>query len=548
MKKIIPLMVAVLLVVGTVRAMGRVVTEEVTSKISAVTVYSDRALVTRAAHLNLQPGTYKLYFKGLAQGILTDSVYATGKGNARAKILGIDIERNFLEKPRQEKTKQLTDQIQGLKDEDRVLQDAIAVLASQDEFLKSIRVQMPEDISKNMLIQKPKITDWQAILKFLDTNLRKNAQGRLNAQIKRRQLAAKIAALEKELNTLRRREVLEDKSVVVTAELNRAGELDLELSYVIRGARWYPLYDVRGQMASRQAELTYYGVISQKTGEDWKDVTLTLSTARPALGARRPEPTPWYLIIYTLPKMQKMRMEKAGSGFLALDAKEERVYEGNLHAKKVEHFVTNVEERGVSVVFNVKKKESILSDNTPHKTTIAVKELPFSGLEYSSVPRLSSYAYLKAVVTNDTDYPFLAGKVNVFSGTDYIGTSRIDTVAPQEACDLFLGIDEGIKVKRELVSKKTTSSGRKESKTIYAYRIEIENYKKEKETITVIDQIPVSQDDRIKVKLLAMSEEPAEEIEQGIIKWKFDLLPKGKKVITFSFSVEYPQGAIVRGL
>ncbi|HEA46967.1 MAG TPA: mucoidy inhibitor MuiA family protein, partial [bacterium] len=204
-------------------------------------------------------------------------------------------------------------------------------------------------------------------------------------------------------------------------------------------------------------------------------------------------------------------------------------------------------ERGVSVVFNIKKRENILSDNTPHKTTIDVKRLSLAELEYSSVPRLSPYAYLKATIINDTDYPLLAGKVNVFSEADYIGTSRIDTVAPQEECELFLGIDEGIKVKRELISKKTKSSGRKKE-TTYAYKIEIENYKREKETITIIDQIPVSQDSRIKVKLLETSDKPTEEIEQGIIKWRFSLLPKEKKEITFSFSIEYPRGVRIQGL
>ena len=552
MKKIIPLILVVLLSAGVEIVMGSPAVQEVSSKISAVTVYSDRALVTRTDRLTLQPGKYELLFKDLPAGILEDSIYATGKGSALAKILGLDIKRTFLEKPRGEKIKKLEKEIQGLQDQDKALRNKIEISKTQDEFLKSIKVQMPEDISKKMLIQKPAVTDWQAILKFLNTNLTKNAQSRLDAEVKRRKLKVKIVRLEKELRKIRGHRALEEKSVLVTVEVTRMGILDLELSYVILGARWHPLYDVRGQVASKEVELTYCGVVSQKTGEDWENVDLTLSTARPVVGARHPEPSPWYLRIYE-PIRRKAKLYE----------KEEKLLASGLDLKKAvdeyafvikggaitiaKPMISEVEERGISVVFNIKRRESIPSDGTPHKTTIDVKRLSLAELEYSSIPRLSPYAYLKATIINDTDYPLLAGKVNVFSGADYIGTSRIDTIAPQEECELFLGVDEGIKVKRELISKKTKSSGKKQE-TTYAYKIEVENYKKEKETITIIDQIPVSQDSRIKVKLLEMSEEPTEEIEQGIIKWRFNLLPKGKKEISFSFSIEYPRGVRIQGL
>ena len=555
MKKIIPLILVVLLSAGVEIVMGSPAVQEVSSKISAVTVYSDRALVTRTTRLTLQPGKYELLFKDLPAGILEDSIYATGKGSARARILGLDIKRTFLEKPRGEKIKKLEEEIQGLKDQDKALQDKNKILKSQDEFLKSIKVQMPEDISKKMLIQKPTVSDWQAILKFLNTNLTKNAQERLNAEVKRRKLKVKIKRLEKELRKIRGCRALEEKSVLVAAEVTRMGILDLELSYVILGARWHPLYDARGQVASKEVELTYYGVVSQKTGEDWEDVNLTLSTARPVVGARHPEPSPWYLRIYEpiRPKAirkEKLEMRKKGAAWADLAAETTAVgmayiTEGEVVVAKP--LISRIEERGVSVVFNIKKKESIPSDGTPHKTTIDVKRLSLAELEYSSVPRLSPYAYLKATIINDTDYPLLAGKVNVFSEADYIGISRIDTIAPQEEYELFLGVDEGIKVKRELISKKTKSSGKKKE-TTYAYKIEVENYKKGKETITIIDQIPVSQDSRIKVKLLEMSDEPTEEIEQGIIKWRFDLLPKEKKELNFSFSIEYPRGVRIQGL
>ena len=75
--------------------------------------------------------------------------------------------------------------------------------------------------------------------------------------------------------------------------MSAAGELELELSYVVTGAGWQPLYDVRS--SDKDVEVTYLAQVAQNTGEDWPAVSLTLSTARPSLALVLPELDPWYL-------------------------------------------------------------------------------------------------------------------------------------------------------------------------------------------------------------------------------------------------------------
>ncbi|WP_320064857.1 DUF4139 domain-containing protein [Micromonospora sp. RTGN7] len=41
--------------------------------------------------------------------------------------------------------------------------------------------------------------------------------------------------------------------------------------------------------------MTWFGLVSQDTGEDWPECVLQLSTARPAAAAGVPELSPWYL-------------------------------------------------------------------------------------------------------------------------------------------------------------------------------------------------------------------------------------------------------------
>ena len=65
--------------------------------------------------------------------------------------------------------------------------------------------------------------------------------------------------------------------------------------YVVPGAGWRPAYDTRGDVAKKEIELTYFGMVIQQTGEPWEDVELSLSTARPSLGASMPEIQPVFL-------------------------------------------------------------------------------------------------------------------------------------------------------------------------------------------------------------------------------------------------------------
>lgn len=532
MKKLLFCVLGILVVVIGVKGVEAAQVIEADAKITAVTVYHrDRALVTRSVKLNLKPGSYDVVFSHLPEAVMDDSLRSSGKGTATVRLLGLKTKRVFMEKTPQDKVRRMEEKLQDLKDSDGALIDKIEAIKLQQKFLQSIEVYSADRISKEIVTKEPQIEEWKGMLEFLGEGLKGAAAERRELGIARRGLKDKIRVIEKELNQIRAGHRHEEKSVAVAIEVREAGTLNLDLFYVVPGASWIPIYDARAFKKTKEVELTYYGQVRQKTGEDWEGVRLTLSTARPAVGARMPEIRPWHL--RPLEVMREVPWEgitKSGR------AREE------MKAEKKADIVTALPvEVGTSVNFEIRRKESIPADNQPHKTTISREILP-ANFEYVTTPKLFPYAYLKAFLANEADYPFLAGRVKVFMGENFVGTSRLDTIASGEKFDLDLGIDEGIKVKREEIKEKAGTSflGRKVQKR-YAYRLEIENYKKGIEKITVIDQIPVSKDEKIKVNLVNLSEKPAEETEQGILKWKFELKPGQKKVIEFEFLVEYPK-------
>jgi uncharacterized protein (TIGR02231 family) len=138
------------------------------------------------------------------------------------------------------------------------------------------------------------------------------------------------------------------------------------------------------------------------------------------------------------------------------------------------------EEKGIAVIYKLSSKVSVKSDKSEHKFPVSSQFLS-AEFEYSSYPRVSPFAYLGSRVTNSKGLQLLAGRVNIFLEGDFVGFSGIGNIAPSEEFDLYLGIDENVKVKRELLEKKvdeTLIAGipSRTKKTTFRYKLTVENY------------------------------------------------------------------------
>ncbi len=165
-------------------------------------------------------------------------------------------------------------------------------------------------------------------------------------------------------------------------------------------------------------------------------------------------------------------------------------------------------------------------------------------------------AYLGTRVTNAKDLQLLAGRVNIFLEGDFVGTSSIDNIGPGEEFDLYLGADENVKVKREQIEKKvdeTLIAGipSPTKRTSFKYKLTVESYKSKKINVNLFEAMPVSEDDRIKVKIEKASLEPKEKDwkdRKGVWLWDLELEPRQKREIIYSYIIEHPRDMQVEGL
>jgi uncharacterized protein (TIGR02231 family) len=191
---------------------------------------------------------------------------------------------------------------------------------------------------------------------------------------------------------------------------------------------------------------------------------------------------------------------------------------------------------------------TIPPDGASHKVTVARFSLE-PEFDYVSAPRLVEAVYRRAKVVNASAYTFLAGQANLFLGEEFIGTTKLDLIPPQGEIELYLGVDDRIRVERELKRRemdKRLIGGKKRFN--FGYEIELENLLATQAKITLHDQIPVPRHEEVKVKLESVDPKPSEHSELNLLDWELSLAPKEKKTVRFDFSVECPQEMDLLGL
>ncbi len=553
---VVPLLAAAaLLVISSGPASPNPGDSRVSSRIVRATVYTDRGMVTREAKADVTPGLRQITLGGLSPLLQDQSVRVSAAGSAQAKILEVRVDRVFLDTVSAARIKPLLQARKSLNDEIRVLNDRLAVLTHQRDFLNKITIASQESIARELRTQKPSAEDWGKLLGFFDAEFSKLDAESRQIEDKRTTLQQKLEAVEKELASAGGNPEKTEKLITIAFDVQRGGSLAIEASYLISQAGWTPTYDIRVSSADTVVELTYSAFVRQNTGEDWKDIGLTLSTSQPSLGGAPPELQPWYVSVLERPKgVMEGALTMTEEAPAAKDAarmmrKDRPIPAGAAAPAPVAYNTAEVRESLTSASFPIAGASTVPADNADHRVTVMIAPLGGS-FSHSAVPKLQAEAFFKAALHNSTDYPFLPGPMSVYVDNGFVSTSRLPAVMPGEKFDAFLGADNGVHIERKLLNRVTDISGlfSKTRKTRYEILIIAENRKKKAQTLSLRENVPVSQDERVKVEIILPRPEEATPDAGGIITWQLRLAPGERKEVRVQYSIEAPVDLTVGGM
>ena len=529
------------------------VRKTVETEVVAVTVYTHQALVIRRGVVLLTGQERELEITQLPLTIETESVRVRGTGEVAVRLVGVSTARVFSTEPSAERLIYLTRQIQQLEAESNLLQAQIDALALQSRFIEGLREKTEEPFAQSLSRKNLSLSETLDFLNFLGSQYSEYAISTGEYKIQQQELDNQLQALRQQCQQIQTPHPRETFSLKLAIESAGAGEFELEVSYLVSRASWTPLYDLRVNTSSNCINLDYLAEVTQSTGEDWMDVSLTLSTAKPGLGMA-PKLEPWYIDVLRPAEFLQMRRlapiqaasvaMPAGAAVDSPTAETEQPEENLVAAQTV---VAEVFREGSTATFKLSSGGNIPSDGAPHKTTIFNDDFPCS-FEYVAVPRSLSFAYLQANVKNTANGAMLPGKANIFRDNTFVGITQLENVAPGQEFALNLGIDEGLKIERDLierhVDKKLIGNNRRMT---YGYRIVITNLQNQETNLKLTEQLPISRNEQIKVRF-SRSNPQIQLSDMGILEWTLTLPPQGKREIYYQFIVEHASELTVVGL
>lgn len=261
--------------------------QTVTSKIEKVTVFASGAQVNRKTKFTIPQGRTELVFAGISPNIDKQSIQVKGDGNFT--ILSVIHQTNYLnEQKRREETIGLENQKEYLKQKLTFEKSMLTVFKNEENMLAknqsiggSNNGVKTLDLKEAVDFQRNRLTE--VLLKQIEID--KNIQ-KLDSTIKK---------LDNQLKALNQRKDFATSEILVTVLSKEFANASFEISYFVKDAGWFANYDLRVKDISNPIDLTFKANVFQSSGEDWKDVKLTISNGNPTESGVAPTLQAWYL-------------------------------------------------------------------------------------------------------------------------------------------------------------------------------------------------------------------------------------------------------------
>lgn len=512
--------------------------------VDSVVVFPDRARVTRVASTRCENGMARARFERLPVSL--DARTLRGEVREPAELIGVTSETINEEQAAEPRARELTAELHKVQAEIRDKEARQNATAAELEDLTAFAGVLGATVAEEMRNPNPATAVWS---KSIDGLVGRRAA----LDDRRRKLAAALRALRREEDRVRRelgalqagadQAPRATRAATVAIGCRTLGQVTASLSYVVPGATWQPEYDLdfsprtRGsKVGAGTARLTVGAVVRQTTGEDWRGVHLSVSTARPKLGAEAPRPAP-LLVDGTEQKREKVLIQ-------AQERREQiETGRGTSDGSPAAASAT-VDDKGNAFVLTLPHRVNVLADGRPVWAPVDVAETQASA-KLVTVPKLDEHVYQVVTLKNPAAYPLLEGRMRSYRAGSYVGDATTRYRGVGEPMEVSLGIDGELKVERKLVDDRAKdaallSSTKRLTRTV---RIVVKNQAASAETVEVRENIPVSQIDDVKVEVVGKQTTSGYNLDapRGFVTWSLALKSGEEKSVDLAYVVALPE-------
>lgn len=531
--------------------------ERLPTRITEVTVYADRARVQRRAPIAPGEAVRRFAIEGLPGWIDEGSVRAQLAPPQVGQIVDVEVRSTFLARAGDDEVRRAEARVREVADEIAALDDERAVLDAQARQIEAIRVFSMEKLPKDAAVRDVKVGSYAEAVDFVTESLRRNARARRELERKRRDLAPELAARQRTLAELQEKAPLEQRTVLVTVS-GTGSPAQLELTYLVPGATWEPVTELRARPGAESVSLASFGVVTQTTGESWEGASIRLSTQRPGATLKIPEleallvggsgPSLARAMGATEDTFQRAVAEYEGKNAILKERElGSMVAAQRATQARMGEVFRSLESRGTTAHFQGLKPVTVRADGRPVRVLLGVTELA-ARHRVVAAPEASLNAARTVELTNASDRPILPGKVALYLDGAFLGTTETAFVAQGEDFTLFTGTADGVKLARTLDRKRSALVRHgKKTRLRVSYVVTAENLAGDALQIALRDRIPVSESPEIRVEDVKILPEVKAD-RDGLLRWDVALAPRESRTFRIEYALEYPTDLLRRML
>ncbi|MGD9785685.1 MAG: mucoidy inhibitor MuiA family protein [Hyphomicrobiaceae bacterium] len=529
------------------------------TRITAVTVYPSGAEVVRTGKAKLAEGAHTIVLNDLPPEAIASSIRVEGKATGKLEVGTVDTRRLFVPQTGEQawatERKRIEAEIETLTDGRRLAEDRIVAADTQRALVSNLAT-LPNRPPPPAGTAAAPAENWGEVLALIAASLKDISKTRLDAEVDVREIDRRIADLRGKLDALAptRQERTEVKVAV------KAGgplEADLVVKYQVAAASWSPSYDARLSTGTKtkapSLELLRRATITQRTGEAWENVAIELSTTRPSAGTAAPElytvsvdyeperPAP----VAAAPVASRKRMAPmAEMAAPAPPPSDGQMRAGGMaDAVEVTRGLATVVVAPFQAVYAVAGPTTVANNGEAKGVALATDTFE-PQLMARAVPKRDPKAYLYAKFEAPRGSPLLPGSVSLFRDGTFVGNGRLPLLAGGEMHELGFGADDLVRVRHAVSVDKRgetglISSSRTDERN---YKLSVKNMHERAVDVTLMDQIPISRNDEIRVEFVGRTPPTRRDIEdrQGVLAWDQKVEPDEEKVIEFGYRVVWP--------
>lgn len=522
------------------------------ARLEAVRLYLSGAELRSSVDVHLTKGSNRVLIANMPESIDEGTVRVSTKDGS-ISILSTSVLTGYVVP---QKWRKSTPRLDELKARKEALTQLITTTGFKVSACKAGLKTLDSNLSMLSRAQNPSPDQLNA---QVDLIVRRTEELQLKRDLLNQQIVKtreELALVEQQYAELSGEQTLTSNAVVISiyspAELNTT----LRLTYLSRRAQWEPSYEIRANSVSEPLQFLLRAGVSQSTGVQWENVPITLVYGRPASSNPNLELQPWFIRVH-VPQLQRNLLQESRQELrvqsYAVSTASKRGAPEEIIEDSPEVFTdgtaveTVVSQNQLNTTFEVQQGYDIPSDGQQVLIPLGNTTVEAT-YEYKAIPRISEFAYLQASIAQPESYNLVPASARVVFQNTLVGSTMVNAYSQDGTLNVSLGQDSRISIKSVNVRDHLEDSflGNNQDRT-REYSISIRNNQSAPVQLKLVDQYPLSADERIKVDLLESSDAKVDK-EFGSLTWNLSLQAGEKRDVRFSYRVRYSKKIKVEGL